>query len=343
MKRICAVAFIHWLVNTNFIAWKGVGKMGCLSEKQSDTGTQCPSGAVTRIHGEDGEAVTTRYPVFPGIDILYNDVHASRCVMAWNGREGMFAIHHCWEGRIEYQMGDAYFYLAPGDLALGKCEDFRDVARFPTGHYHGITVCIDPEEAPECLSCLLADVNVRPGAIRDKFCRDRVYFAKRSSPRVEHVFSELYAVPEDIRAGYFKVKILELLLFLTTLPADEEIPIGCSRVQVQLAGEIRDYLRSNTEAKVTISVLTAEFHVSPAQIKSSFQAVYGMSPAAYLRSRKMKSAAQLLRETDRTVLDIAGQFGYDNASKFAKAFRDVIGVSPAAYRMGIDADTCAPA
>ena len=133
--------------------------MGCLSEKQSDTGTQCPSGAVTRIHGEDGEAVTTRYPVFPGIDILYNDVHASRCVMAWNGREGMFAIHHCWEGRIEYQMGDAYFYLAPGDLALGKCEDFRDVARFPTGHYHGITVCIDPEEAPDCLSCLLADVN----------------------------------------------------------------------------------------------------------------------------------------------------------------------------------------
>lgn len=320
-----------------------MGKMECLSERQRNTGAQCPDGVVTRIHGENGEAVTTRYPVFPGIDILYNDVHASRCAMAWNGRRGMFAIHHCREGRIEYHMGDAYFYLAPGDLALGKCEDFRDAARFPTGHYHGITVLIDPEEAPECLSCLLADVNVRPSAILDKFCRDRVYFAKRSSPRVEHVFSELYAVPEDIRAGYFKVKILELLLFLTTLPVDEEVPVGCSRAQVQLAREIRDYLRSNTEAKVTISALTAEFHVSPAQIKSSFQAVYGMSPAAYLRSRKMKGAARLLRETDRTVLDIAGQFGYDNASKFAKAFRDVIGVSPAAYRMGINADTCAPA
>ena len=49
-----------------------------------------------------------------------------------------------------------------------------------------------------------------------------------------------------------------------------------------------------------------------------------------------------LRQTDRTVLDIAGQFGYDNGSKFAKAFRDVIGVSPNAYRSGIDCDSCAP-
>ena len=86
-----------------------MGKMECLSERQRNTGAQCPDGVVTRIHGEDGEAVTTRYPVFPGIDILYNDVHASLCAMAWNGRRGMFAIHHCREGRIEYHMGDAYF------------------------------------------------------------------------------------------------------------------------------------------------------------------------------------------------------------------------------------------
>ena len=319
--------------------------MGCLSEKKDAAAAVC--GTVTRIHGENGEAVTTRYPVFPGINILYNDVHAARCALPWNGQghgqEGMFAIHHCREGRIEYHLGDAYFYLAPGDLTVGKCEDFQNTANFPTGHYHGITVLIDPVEAPECLSCFLADVNVRPSAIRDKFCRDRVYFAKRSSPRVEHVFSELYAVPEDIRAGYFKVKILELLLFLTTLPVDEEVPVGCSRAQVQLAQEIRDFLQANTEAKVTISALTEALHASSAQIKTSFQAVYGMTPAAYLRSRKMQGAAKLLRNTDRTVLDIAGQFGYDNASKFAKAFRDVIGVSPAAYRMGIDADSCAPA
>ena len=56
----------------------------------------------------------------------------------------------------------------------------------------------------------------------------------------------------------------------------------------------------------------------------------------------MHGAAALLRETDRTVLDIACQFGYDNASKFARAFRDVIGVSPREYRAGAEYDSCAP-
>ena len=46
---------------------------------------------------------------------------------------------------------------------------------------------------------------------------------------------------------------------------------------------------------------------------------------------------------DRTVLDIAGEFGYDNPSKFARAFRAVIGVSPNAYRCGTERDSCAPA
>lgn len=67
-----------------------------------------------------------------------------------------------------------------------------------------------------------------------------------------------------------------------------------------------------------------------------------MPPASFLRAQKMHAAAKLLRESDRTVLDVASQFGYENASKFAKAFRDVIGVSPNSYRAGMDMDSCAP-
>ena len=40
----------------------------------------------------------------------------------------------------------------------------------------------------------------------------------------------------------------------------------------------------------------------------------------------------MLAASDLTVLDIAGRFGYDNGSKFAVAFRDVMGLSPKEYR-----------
>ena len=39
-----------------------------------------------------------------------------------------------------------------------------------------------------------------------------------------------------------------------------------------------------------------------------------------------------LIETELSVLDIAAEYGYDNASKFASAFKQVMGISPAEYR-----------
>ena len=219
------------------------------------------------------------------------------------------------------------------------------LAAFPTGHYHGITVTVDPGLAPRCLSCFLEDVEVQPAALAEKFCAAGGYFAARSSRRVEHVFSELYQVPEDLRRGYLKVKILELLLFLSALevPAQPQAAApGLSRGQVSLARKTADYLLANTESKVTVQELSRHFGASAAQIQASFRGVYGRSPAAWLRLQKMHGAAELLRSTDRTVLDIAGQFGYDNASKFARVFRDVIGVSPNEYRSGLDQDSCAP-
>ena len=317
--------------------------------KQTDkTCIRCAAAAepderiVRRLNAAGGEAVATIYPVFPGIEIAYYDIHAQECRVDAEPERSLMRISHCREGRMERQSGDEYFFLAPGDLAIAQSGAFGADAFFPTGHYHGISVTIDPAKSPECLSCLLSDVNVRPAALREKFCANGGYFAARSSASVEHIFSELYSVPEEIRKGYFKVKILELLLFLSALPVERR-RTAYSAAQVQLASAVSEYLLSATEERPTMTDLSARFHASATQILQSFQGVYGMSPAAFLRAQKMHGAAELLRSTDRTVLDIAGQFGYDNASKFARAFRSVIGVSPNAYRCGATSDSCAPA
>lgn len=159
---------------------------------------------------------------------------------------------------MEYRLGDRYFYLAPGDLSVARQDVLPTAATFPTGHYHGVTVTVDPRRAPRCLSCFLEDVEVQPAALAEKFCAAGGYFAARSSRRVEHVFSELYHVPEDLRQGYLKVKVLELLLFLSALevsPVPQAVP-GLTRGQVSLARKAADYLLANTESKVTTQDLS---------------------------------------------------------------------------------------
>lgn len=178
------------------------------------------------------------------------------------------------------------------------------------------------------------DVNIKPAALMKKFCSDSDCFIMRSTQRIEHIFSELYSVPESIKKGYLKVKILELLLFLSGIDTNTEKTTHHSytKSQVMLAKKVCAYITSHMAEKHTIDDLSSMFNVSATQLKNCFKGVYGTSVYSYTREQKMQAAALLLKNSDRTVLDIAGEYGYDNASKFAKAFKDVMGILPHEYR-----------
>mgnify|MGYP000755461410 FL=1 len=155
-----------------------------LADTQATVLHQDTEHTVYHLDDADGEVVQTVYPVFPGIEIAYHDVHATFCAMQRTHASGCLEIHHCREGRIAYPYGGACFFLAPGDLAVVQRTQAAAPARFPTGHYHGITVSIDPARAPDCLSCFLEDVEVRPSALIEKFCADAACFVTRSSQGV---------------------------------------------------------------------------------------------------------------------------------------------------------------
>lgn len=102
---------------------------------------------------------------------------------------------------------------------------------------------------------------------------------------------------------------------------------------LSLAESVKTFLDQNLDRHVTIQQLAIMFHASQTQLKSSFKDAYGVSVYSYSRAQKMKDAARLLTDTSATVLEIAGKYGYNNGSKFARAFRDVMGMSPKEYRI----------
>ena len=274
------------------------------------------------------------YAVFPGITLIFNRFAECAGGDLPGGGAGILLIDHCRGGRVEYAAGGALCFLAAGDLLISQPETAARASRFPQRCYDGITIRIDVAAAPACLSCLLDDVEVSPAHLAEKFCGGGRTFVARSDASIEHIFSELYAVPPEIRKGYFKVKILELLLFLRALDVkkNETDTHILSPSQLALAREVCAYLTARMDERITLDMLARAFHVSGTSIKNSFKAVYGTSLYAYIRAQKMQAAAKRLAETERSVLEIAGDFGYDNASKFAKAFRDAFGVTPGEYR-----------
>lgn len=289
---------------------------------------------VRSFENSGGRAEITAYNVFQGIDLNYYSIHTDHCCFRKENQGNFIMIHHCREGRMEFHIKDEFCYLSQGDLLVARTKDMSETLSFPMKHHHGISVMINIEEAPKCLSCLLDDITVHPSMLAEKFCAGSDCFIARANPSFEHIFSELYSVPDEIRKGYFKIKILELLLFLSVLDTrqDEFSKRSLSVTQVSLAKAVSQYLIEQMNERITLEELSSHFHVSGTHIKNTFKAVYGVSVYSYIRARKMESAAYMLEHTDKSVLEIAGEHGYDNGSKFANAFRDVKGIAPNEYR-----------
>ncbi len=289
-----------------------------------------------RISNKSGEMERTSYDVFNGIQLVYNDIHMSEChtdVGNVHLTDRILEIDHCREGRLECSKGEEFFYLSQGDLAINRNTNVEHNTFFPTGHYHGLTLIIDLDNAPECLSCFLKDVKIQPENIARRFCEGKDLFIARSSHHLDHIFSELYHVPEEVKTGYFKIKVLEILLFLSAFPIETaETKKSYTLSQVQLAKAVCRYLSKNMNKRICLESLAKEFHVSVSLLQNCFHGVYGESVYDYIRIQKMQSAAQMLITTEKTVLEIAGLHGYENGSKFAAAFFKVMGTTPNKYR-----------
>ena len=274
------------------------------------------------------------YPVFPGIWLAFQEVETYSFSPWGKVPSGLLEITHCREGRLEYQDSHRAFVLGEGDLSIRQTRKGEASLLCPVKRYRGLSVLIHPEQAPPCTSCFLRDVNVSLAELYEKFCGEGRPFIMRATPQLEHIFAQLYQVPQSIQRGYFKVKVLELLLFLSCLePAmSQGEQRACTPFQVRLAREVIAYVDAHRDQRVTAAQLGRELGVSTEQLRASVQQVYGKPLYQCIRAYKMRVAARLLGETDRTVLDIAGEFGYGNSSKFAAAFREVLGASPGEYR-----------
>lgn len=96
--------------------------------------------------------------------------------------------------------------------------------------------------------------------------------------------------------------------------------------------EIHKKLTSNLQVRPTIEELSKEYLINTASLKDTFKGIYGQPIGAYMKEYRIKQAAVLLRQTQYTIAEVANQVGYENQSKFATAFRDVLKIAPAEYR-----------
>lgn len=249
---------------------------------------------------------------------------------------GMLELNFCVGGRFETQFSlREHVLLKPGDMAISCCDGLhgaRSESRFPLGYYEGICLEVDPNAAQRWISKNAPAFSVDFELLKKNLLGRRWYMYGCAGPRCEHVFRELYESALYSDLGFLRLKVLELLMLLGSIPREGAAAPYCSTQHAQLARHLRDHLISSRDRYESLAALAAEHEISVSHLQKLFKQAYGVPVYRYVKEYRLEQAAVELVKSAKTVTEIAQNAGYDNASKFSECFKKRYGTTPSQYR-----------
>lgn len=92
------------------------------------------------------------------------------------------------------------------------------------------------------------------------------------------------------------------------------------------------YIESHYKENVTLEMLSKSANVSKSECLRCFKSTLQTTPYKYLIEYRLSKAAELLKNTDMLIENIASDVGFTHVSHFGKCFRQKTGFSPREYR-----------
>jgi YesN/AraC family two-component response regulator len=92
------------------------------------------------------------------------------------------------------------------------------------------------------------------------------------------------------------------------------------------------YINQHLTEDLSIATLCRHFHLAHSEIYSIFKEYFFSTPAEYIKMRRLKTACDLLKQTNLPVHKIAKKCGIPDYNYFSKIFKSVFGMSPREFR-----------
>ena len=136
---------------------------------------------------------------------------------------------------------------------------------------------------------------------------------------------------ESIRRRLSELIFVEVLRrYLDTLPARETGWL--SGLRDPATGRVLTMLHEQPAYPWTLRELARRAGISRAALVARFTYLVGHAPMQYLALWRMQMAARLLADGSMKVAAVAHEVGYESEAAFSRAFKKLVGVSPAGWR-----------
>lgn len=143
------------------------------------------------------------------------------------------------------------------------------------------------------------------------------FVAKELRARVKNLIEQRQLLRQRFSKEIIQVAPSEI----TVTPVDERfLKKAIETVEERMADE-----------EFSVELLSREIGMSRMQLHRKLKALTDQSPSMFIRTLRLKRAAQLLQQHSGNISEVAYDVGFNNLSYFAKAFREQFGMLPKEY------------
>ena len=133
-----------------------------------------------------------------------------------------------------------------------------------------------------------------------------------------------------IRGLSYQILIDLLRRYTKKIPNQSELEIQYRRLR-QIKPVIT-YMEEHYSEKITLADLSAVIHLSTIHFSRVFKTVTGFSPMEFLNRMRIQKAVQFLLKTDKSIVEIAMDTGFNDSNYFSRFFKKCRKESPSEFR-----------
>jgi AraC family transcriptional regulator len=95
---------------------------------------------------------------------------------------------------------------------------------------------------------------------------------------------------------------------------------------------VKEFIDASLESSIGLRDCASQARLSASYFAQTFKATFGMTVCHYIRRRRIAHAQQLMLLSTEPLSQIALACGFANQAHYCRVFRDVVGLSPNAWR-----------
>lgn len=156
---------------------------------------------------------------------------------------------------------------------------------------------------------------------------------------IEEYFKEMQQEYFNTPKGYVNILRSLLIQMLTKIFRFLETESShCGKIihhKTEIINEAINFLKSNYGSyELNINETAVRTFLSPSYFSKLFKEVTGRNFSEYLQDIRISAACNLLRNTEKKVIEIMADVGFKDMKHFNRLFKKIIGKTPSEYRRG---------